>query len=162
MKLEKGNIIKPFCADTVTRPWGYYGLYADNIKSTTKILYIKKGELLSLQYHFRRDQQYVMLDGDFLIDYSDKQVPLSIINDKNEDRRIKNFEKFLNKNMISTKACEGDIFCFHRRVIHRATYNGNREYGRFLDIAFGTNMEEGDIIRIEDKYGRADITSLKI
>ena len=95
MKLERNQIIKPFSTIEVERPWGYYGLYADNVKSTTKILYVKKGEMLSLQYHFRRSQFYTILDNNFLIEYSNEQIPLDIINDENEDRKTKNFKTFL-------------------------------------------------------------------
>jgi len=156
MKLEKNKIIKPFSTLEVERPWGYYGLYADNVKSTTKILYIKKGEMLSLQYHFKRAQFYAILDNNFLVEYSKEQIPLDIINDENEDRKTKNFKTFLEENLITVEAGEGDMFCFKKRVIHRATYNGNREYGRFLDVAFGIN-DECDVIRIRDEYGREDM-----
>jgi hypothetical protein len=153
MKLDYEKIIKPFCAEKVERPWGHYGLYADNIKNTTKILFIKKGELLSLQYHFRRDQYYLILDDGFIIDYSDKQIPTKMINDPNEDRRIKAFNKFLDETMITVRANEGDMFGFKRRTLHRAAYIGRKEHGRVLDIAMGCN-DENDIVRLKDKYNR--------
>ena len=67
MKLLENAIQEPFMTVVEHRPWGYYGLYADNIKCTTKILYIRRSGSLSLQYHFRRDQEYLILDNDFTI-----------------------------------------------------------------------------------------------
>lgn len=146
----------PFKNSTENRPWGYYGLYADNEKCTTKILYINKNESLSMQYHFRRDQLYIVLDDGFLIDYSTKPVPQEIIEEPDELKRFLSLENFLKDNLISVIAREGDMFGFRRFVVHRATYRGNRTFGRALDIAMGENDEQ-DIIRIKDKYGREDI-----
>jgi len=153
MKLEKRKSVNPFKSDEIKRPWGYYGLYADNEPSTSKILYIKKGEMLSMQYHFKRDQFYLILDDDFIIEYSDKPIEKNMINHPCEDTRVKYFENFIEKNIITVRAKEGDMFGFHRFVAHRAAYLGNKKYGRILDIAFGIN-DESDIVRLIDKYGR--------
>lgn len=156
MKLERNQIVKPFSTIEVERPWGYYGLYADNVKSTTKILYIKKGEMLSLQYHFRRSQFYLLLSENFKIEYSSKQIPKNIIDDEDEDRKTKNFKTFLEENLVTVEGRKFEMFGFLKRIVHRATYNGDDEYGLILDAAFGENIES-DIFRIEDKYGREDI-----
>jgi len=153
MKIMTDSIIPPFKSLITERPWGHYGLYSDNEICTSKILYIKKNELLSMQYHFKRDQFYLILDDNFIIEYSDKQISPYILNEPNEDIRFAEVEKFLTESMISEKANEGDMFGFSRRVVHRAKYWGEREYGRVLDIAFGENDEE-DVTRLDDKYGR--------
>jgi len=156
MKLLENIVEKPFSTLIEHRPWGHYGLYSDNTPSTTKVLYIKQGESLSLQYHFKRDQLYVLLDDDFNIEYSKVEVPDKLINEEIEDWRVKGFEKFLKENFIKTPGSAGDMFGFKRKVLHRASYNGNRKYGRILDVAFGINDEE-DIYRVSDKYGREDL-----
>ena len=153
MKLKSGISLPPFKLGTEQRPWGYYGLYSNNEICTTKILYIKKDEMLSLQYHFKRDQFYLMLDDDFTVDYSKQPVPGDLINEPNEDWRINNFNKFLEEHLVSMEAYEGDMFGFNRKVIHRTAYHGSKEYGRVLDVAFGINDEE-DIVRLRDKYNR--------
>jgi len=154
MKLYVNTNIKPFKSKIVERPWGHYGLYSDNEKCTCKILFIKKNELLSMQYHFMRDQFYMALDDGFTVEYSNKPVPQEIVNDPEEPRRFNRLEAFLKENMLTETIQEGEMFGFHRFVVHRAIYNGNKEYGRVLDIAFGHNDEE-DIVRIHDKYGRS-------
>jgi hypothetical protein len=156
MQLAKENTIKPFQSSETKRPWGSFLLFADNKKCTVKILYIKKGEMLSLQYHFKRDQQYIILSNGFTVDYSNTPVSDKIINEPDEDLRVHLFNKFLNENMVTVQANENDIFGFKRKVIHRAMYNGDREYGLILDIAYGFN-DEDDITRVDDKYGRSDV-----
>ena len=153
MKLEKDSITLPFRSTEVHRPWGFYGLYSDNEKCTSKILYVKKGETLSLQYHFKRDQFYLILDDDFTIDYSTLPVDQNSIIGLDDDARTDYFNNFLKTNMVTEQASDGDMFGFQRFILHRAVYNGDKEYGRILDIAFGEN-DEGDIVRLDDKYGR--------
>jgi len=156
MKLLDNSIQEPFMTLIEQRPWGHYGLYADNVHCTTKILYIKKGESLSLQQHFLRSQLYVLLDDDFTIEYSDIEVPDSLINEPNEDWKIAGFNKFLEEHLITTSGSEGDLYGFKCKILHRATYHGNGKYGRILDVAMGTN-DENDIYRIQDKYGRENV-----
>ena len=156
MKLFLNTDVAPFKSDIVERPWGHYGLYSDNEKCTCKILFIKKGECLSLQYHFKRAQFYMALDDGFIVDYSNKPVPQEIVNDSEDQRRFQRLEEFLKSNLITCNIKEGDMFGFHQFVVHRATYNGNREYGRCLDVALGIENDENDIVRIRDKYGRSD------
>lgn len=153
MKLNKTKVVDPFKYEKTERPWGYFDAYSENEPCTAKILFIKQGEALSMQYHFQRDQFYYILDDGFTVDYSDKPVEEKMIKHPDEDVRVKYFENFLEKNMVTVTADEGDMFGFHRFVVHRSAYNGPRKYGRLLDIAFGVN-DESDIMRILDKYGR--------
>ena len=160
MKITKENMAEIFPIGLTERPWGDFLLYADNRKCTVKILRVKKGEMLSLQYHFRRSQLYVLLSDDFVIDYSDKAVAQNIIDDPDEFSRIRYFENFLKENMVTVKANKWDTFYFQKRIIHRAHYIGKEEYGTFLDVAFGQNSED-DVIRLDDKYGRTDVNLTK-
>jgi len=153
MKLMNNVTVPPFRYENVVRPWGQYGLYADNEKCTTKILYIKPNELLSLQYHFKRDQFYLLLDDNFIIQYSSVPIDPTIANIEDDYTRITMFQNFLQEHLQYVEGKEGDMFGFHKFVVHRAMYTGNRQYGRILDIAFGDN-DESDIVRISDKYGR--------
>jgi len=160
MKLEVGTEIKPFKINMVSRPWGVYGLYADNVKSTTKILYIKPNESLSMQFHFRRCQLYLALDDDFIVQYSTVPVPKEILDMPDEQPKFDLLNKFLDEHLITTTANEGDLYGFHKFIVHRTTYKGKRDYGRILDVALG--IEEGDendeldIVRIRDEYGRSN------
>jgi len=153
MKLEGTFSVDPFKNIIEHRPWGEYSLYSDNAPCTVKILYIKKDEMLSMQYHFMRDQFYLLLDDDFIIEYSSSEVPDTTLYEINDSKRIEGFDIFLSNNIIQTNGKNGDMFGFRRKIVHRAHYMGNKECGRILDIAFGVN-DENDIVRIRDKYGR--------
>ncbi len=52
----------------VDRPWGRFERLTHNRNSTVKLLYIKKGEALSLQYHNKRDEYWKVIDGNPLIE----------------------------------------------------------------------------------------------
>jgi|SRR5271157_2848961 len=155
MKLNSEKQVVPFKFIEVYRPWGHFGLYAENEPCTCKILFIRAQESLSLQYHFKRAQTYILLDGNFEIEYSVKPIPEEIINNPNEYERFRDTEDFLLKNMHKEIGLEGDLFGFSQLTIHRAKYIGKREVGRILDIAYGEN-DELDIVRLQDNYGRRD------
>lgn len=53
--------LKPF---TENRPWGWFRGFTKNEPSTVKILFIKKGEVFSLQKHLHRDEFWRVLTGD--------------------------------------------------------------------------------------------------
>ena len=44
------------------RPWGGFRRYTHNELSTVKVITVKPGEVLSLQYHHHRDELWVALD----------------------------------------------------------------------------------------------------
>lgn len=45
------------------RPWGSFELYNSNKPCTVKILNVRKNKRLSLQYHNKRTEHWVILDG---------------------------------------------------------------------------------------------------
>ena len=142
MKIERG-ILDTFPA-TTTRPWGYYDLFANNVRCTTKILFVRRGECLSMQYHFRRDQLYYILDDKFIIEYTEQSMIDLVDVDISE---------FLKNNLLYDIGFNGSAYYFKRGHVHRVKYIGDKALGRILDVAFGLNDEE-DIVRIKDEYGR--------
>lgn len=54
------------------RPWGKFEQYTHNDVSTVKILTLKKDEMLSLQSHEKRDELWVVIEGDVKIVIDDK------------------------------------------------------------------------------------------
>jgi mannose-6-phosphate isomerase len=54
--------IKP--ARTVEKPWGHEEVFAETPDYVGKILFIRKGEALSLQYHEVKDETLRVLDGE--------------------------------------------------------------------------------------------------
>ncbi len=51
---------KPF---TIERPWGNFRQLTHNNPSTVKILFIKRGETFSLQYHNKRKEFWRVISG---------------------------------------------------------------------------------------------------
>jgi len=49
------------------RPWGSFDRFCHNEKSTVKILTVKSGEELSLQYHLKRDEFWRVVGGRGLV-----------------------------------------------------------------------------------------------
>ncbi|OHA89784.1 MAG: hypothetical protein A3C70_00820 [Candidatus Zambryskibacteria bacterium RIFCSPHIGHO2_02_FULL_43_14] len=66
---------KPF---TEERPWGGFREFAENEGNTVKILFIKKGEVFSLQKHHYRNEFWRVLSGNPDIIIGDKMVRAKI------------------------------------------------------------------------------------
>lgn len=76
----------------VTKPWGAFEQYTHNENTTVKIIYINKGESLSLQYHNNRSEFWKILDGNPTITIGDNTIESKtndeFIIEKGEEHRI--------------------------------------------------------------------------
>ncbi|OIO46512.1 MAG: hypothetical protein AUJ31_01585 [Parcubacteria group bacterium CG1_02_39_15] len=122
MKKSPGIIEKDF-----KRPWGGFIKFIDNKPCTVKILYIKKGESLSLQYHKLRAEFWYVISGKIRVTIG------------------KNFNKL--KKIILRG---GQFISVPKKFLHRIEGLTSAEV---LEISAG-KVKESDEIRIEDKYGR--------
>jgi len=62
------------------KPWGYELLWAHTPKYVGKILFVKKGHRLSLQYHEQKDESMYMYSGKARLEISDEQnAPVSTV-----------------------------------------------------------------------------------
>ena len=59
---------------TEERPWGWFRTFAINESVTVKILFIKKGEVFSLQKHKRRNEFWRVLSGDPDVTIGDETI----------------------------------------------------------------------------------------
>ena len=60
------------------KPWGYELLWAFTPKYAGKILFVKKGQRLSLQYHEQKDESMYMYSGKVRLEISDENnAPIS-------------------------------------------------------------------------------------
>lgn len=48
---------------TTKRPWGSFICFTNNETSTVKLLFVSKGQKLSLQYHKKRDEFWRIVSG---------------------------------------------------------------------------------------------------
>ena len=68
--------LKPF---TEERPWGGFREFVKNEATTVKILFIKKGEVFSLQKHHHRDEFWRVLSGEPEITIGDKTIKANYV-----------------------------------------------------------------------------------
>jgi mannose-6-phosphate isomerase len=112
----------------VPKPWGYELIFAKTDRYVGKILHITKGESLSLQYHEKKDETLFMVSGE-----------LRLTVERDGDRR----ELILRA---------GEAFHIPPLLIHRM------EAIEDSDVAEVSTTELDDVIRLEDRYGRAGTT----
>jgi mannose-1-phosphate guanylyltransferase/mannose-6-phosphate isomerase len=108
----------------VDKPWGGFDRYTLNQTCTVKILTIAPHQALSLQTHERRDELWVVIEGDPEIQVED---------------------------MVYPPAAPGQEFFIPCYARHRLT-TGAR-HARILEISLG-EFDEEDVTRHEDRYGR--------
>jgi mannose-6-phosphate isomerase-like protein (cupin superfamily) len=106
------------------RPWGKFRAYPHRSVGSIKIITVKPGAALSLQYHNRRSEFWIVLDSGLEITVGQKRW----------------------------KPEPGEEIYIGRRSPHRLRGVG-RKPARVLEFWLGRSAEE-DIVRLEDDYGR--------
>jgi mannose-6-phosphate isomerase len=109
----------------VEKPWGYEVRWAITDRYLGKILHVRKGEALSLQYHERKDEWLLLVRG--VVD-----AELGV-----EDGELK-----------TVRMSEGDTVHLAPGTRHRITAVED------ADIYEVSTPEIDDVVRIEDRYGR--------
>ncbi len=56
----------------VERPWGEFEQYTHNLPSTVKVITVRPKGKLSLQYHRKRDELWIILDPGVQVELEDK------------------------------------------------------------------------------------------
>ncbi len=112
--------------DADTRPWGTWEvLEADNNYCVKKIC-VTPGNILSLQLHHFRSEHWIIVEGEAIVTLGDEKI----VRKTNESVYIP----------VETK--------------HRIQNNTDKNM-IFIEIQTGENLDENDIVRLEDIYGRA-------
>jgi len=106
------------------RPWGKFRSFPYDRVRSIKIITVNPGDSLSLQYHLKRHEFWIILDEG-----------LEVTSGDHIWRPVKNEEIF--------------IPC---KTPHRVRCIG-RERARIMEVWIGES-EESDIVRLEDEYGR--------
>ena len=110
----------------VDKPWGYELRWAITDRYLGKVLHLKKGEALSLQYHERKDEWLLVSEG--AVD-----MEMGGLEGKLETIRMR----------------KGDSVHLPARTRHRITAVEE------ADIFEVSTPEIDDVVRLEDRYGRA-------
>jgi mannose-6-phosphate isomerase len=111
----------------VDKPWGYELVYALTDRYCGKVLFVRAGQSLSLQYHEVKDEAWYVQSGSATLE-------LGAVGDEGALR--------------SVTLGEGDAFHFTPGTIHRVTAIDD------ITILEVSTPELGDVVRLEDRYGR--------
>ncbi|MDP2915941.1 MAG: phosphomannose isomerase type II C-terminal cupin domain [Candidatus Aminicenantes bacterium] len=106
------------------RPWGKFRAYPQENAGSLKIITVNPGASLSLQFHHRRSEFWVVLDRGLEITVGEKVW----------------------------RPKKGEEIYIPLEALHRLRCVG-RSPARVMEIWLG-NSDESDIVRLEDKYGR--------
>jgi len=106
------------------RPWGKFRSFPLGGATSLKIITVRPGSALSLQYHKRRSEYWVVLDPGLELTLGART------------RRLK----------------KGEEIFIPEKTPHRLRCVGRRP-GRVMELWFGCSGEE-DIVRLKDDYGR--------
>lgn len=110
---------------TVYRPWGYYTVLQKAPGFQVKIIHVNPQAKLSLQLHYHRSEHWVVLSGTACVVKGDKTLHLH----------------------------PGDSVDIPATVKHSLQNPGKLDV-EIIEIQTGTYLEEDDIVRFEDMYGR--------
>lgn len=110
----------------VDKPWGYEIIWAQTTRYVGKVLHINKGESLSYQYHVVKDETIRLLSGALAMD----------IEIDGEQRKLE----------LSPGECLHIVPGMKHRMIAIED----------CDVLEVSTPELDDVVRLEDRYGRAD------
>jgi mannose-6-phosphate isomerase len=118
------DLFSPQPTRKVPKPWGYELIWGHTDRYVGKILHIKAGESLSLQYHEKKEETLHLLSG--LVDLTLR---------KDEEERL-------------VRMKPGDTYHIPPLLIHRM------QAVEDADIVEVSTTELDDVVRIDDRYGR--------
>lgn len=111
--------------ERVEKPWGHELIWANTERYVGKILHVKAGHALSLQYHERKDETIHLLRGAMRFWAGPDQDAL-------EEVRLE----------------EGQSYHIAPGTVHRM------EAVTDVDILEASTPDLEDVVRLEDRYGR--------
>lgn len=109
------------------RPWGTWEVVATGVNYVVKRIVIWPGARLSLQRHRHREEHWVVVDGEGLV--------------------TRNAERITMQAGMSVHLPLG--------AVHRFENTGASDLV-FVEVQRGQPLDENDIERLQDDYGRAD------
>ena len=108
-----------------SRPWGSFTILDEGIGYKVKRISVNSGHKLSLQYHHHRSEHWTIVQGEATVTVGEVIKKLKI----DETVYIPIEEK-------------------------HALANEGEELMQLIEVQVGDYLEEDDIVRLEDRYGR--------
>jgi|SRR5208283_1929607 len=109
-----------------TPPWGTWSVLDEGERFKVKRIEVLSGKRLSYQKHYQREEHWYVVKGHALVTIDGEGRPLE----------------------------EGDCIAIRREAFHRVENTGDSTLV-FIEVQRGDYLEEDDIVRISDDYGRA-------
>jgi mannose-6-phosphate isomerase-like protein (cupin superfamily) len=109
----------------VEKPWGWELVWAETEHYAGKLLFVRAGEALSLQYHERKDESWLVREGRARLELGEVGGELEAVEIR-----------------------AGDAFRFPPGTVHRVTALEDT-----LVVEVSTAQLD-DVVRVEDRYGR--------
>ena len=109
----------------VEKPWGWELVWAEADAYVGKLLFVRAGEALSLQYHETKDESWLVQEGRARLELGDVGGELDAI-----------------------EITSGDAFHIRPLTVHRVTALEDT-----LVIEVSTTQLD-DVVRLDDRYGR--------
>lgn len=107
------------------RPWGDYEILKNTDLCKVKMINVNVGQRLSYQYHKRRDEFWVIVNGVAKVTINDEEFELK----------------------------KGEEISVQRKTKHRVENIGDSLLS-FVEVQTGEYFGEDDIVRLEDDYNR--------
>lgn len=111
--------------EPVIKPWGFYKNLAEKEEYKIKELCVMPGEKLSLQFHYHRDEHWVVISG----------------------------IAHITLGLVEKELSAGDYLFIPKWVRHRIE-NKQQIPLIIIETQTGKKLLEEDIVRLEDKYNR--------
>lgn len=111
---------------SVDRPWGRYTVLEDASDCKVKRLTVKPGGVLSLQYHHRRSEHWTVVTGTATVRIGE----------------------------LTRDVPAGESVFIPQGTLHRLENRTDRDL-HLIEVQVGAYFGEDDIVRLEDRYGRA-------
>jgi mannose-6-phosphate isomerase len=108
----------------VDKPWGHELIWARTDRYVGKILHVKAGHVLSLQYHNRKDETMHVLSGELILRTGTGDA------------------------LVSRPFKAGETVHIPPKLIHQI------EAVRDSDVLEASTPELDDLVRLQDRYGR--------
>jgi mannose-1-phosphate guanylyltransferase len=111
------------------RPWGWFEQFNENTPCSVKLIHVKAGSRLSLQYHNQRREFWKVLEGPVVVEIEGEQFT----------------------------GQTGSEFEIPVKAKHRLSATKEND-AVLLEISYG-KFDEDDIVRVQDDFGRAAKTT---
>ena len=126
--LKKGKREEHYAHTTVKRPWGSYTVLNVGPRFKVKLVEVKPHKALSLQYHKKRSEHWVVTEG-----------TAKIVKGR------RSYFLYENQSTFIPKAC-----------IHRII-NPTDSVLKIIEVQAGDYLGEDDIVRLKDDFGRTEM-----